>query len=48
MPKKGDLIAGKYRLLDLLGKGGFGTVYRARHEDLQKEVALKLLTTSSG
>jgi len=32
----------RYELLDLVGQGGFGGVYRARHVHTQKLVALKL------
>ena len=38
-----DLILGHYRLLDLLGQGGMGTVYRAEHVQLRRQVALKVM-----
>lgn len=34
---------GQYRILDRIGAGGMGTVYRAKHERLQKIVALKVI-----
>src|SRR5262252_3222296 len=42
-PQPGDLINGKYRLVRLIGDGGMGSVFEARHEHLGTAVALKFL-----
>jgi serine/threonine protein kinase len=34
---------GKYQILDRIGRGGMGTVYRAMDQMLQREVAIKVL-----
>jgi serine/threonine protein kinase len=38
-----DTFAGKYRLEEKIGSGGFSTVYRATHIALQRVVAVKIL-----
>ncbi len=42
----GDIIGSTYQLIDLIGQGGMGVVYRVQHLFLEKQFALKLLAPS--
>jgi eukaryotic-like serine/threonine-protein kinase len=46
LPRIGETIADKYRIVALLGEGGMGAVFRAAHEVMGKQVALKWLQPS--
>ena len=41
--RPGSVLGARYRLGELLGEGGFGKVYRARHLELELDVAVKVL-----
>ena len=43
---KKSIIAGNYEVVDVLGEGGMGLVYRARHIRLGHEVAIKVLASN--
>ncbi len=44
--KEGDLIGESYRILSFIGEGAMGEVYRAKHEMMPREYALKVLNTN--
>ena len=41
VPSVGDTVAGKYRIEAVLGRGGMGVVYAARHAISERRVAVK-------
>jgi serine/threonine-protein kinase len=44
----GSLIDGKYRVESVLGAGGMGVVFLARHQQLRERVAIKVLKPERG
>ena len=48
LPRPGDMIAGKYVVERLLGQGGMGAVFAARHVKLAKPVAIKIMFGDAG
>src|SRR6266545_2773432 len=46
--EEGRQLAGRYRLTSIVGRGGMGTVWRARDEVLEREVAVKEVIVAGG
>jgi hypothetical protein len=47
-PLVGTVVGERYRVLGVLGRGGMGSVYRAAHLLMKKELALKVLNPEMG
>lgn len=47
LPKAGELLDGRYRVKEVLGAGGMGTVLAARHEQMGHDVAIKVMAASA-
>jgi eukaryotic-like serine/threonine-protein kinase len=43
LPRPGDIIADRYRVVAPIGRGAMGTVYRVEHVQISKVMAIKLL-----
>jgi len=48
LPRVGDLLGGRYELTEMLGTGGMGAVFAAKHKGTGREVAIKVLLPQGG
>ncbi|MDQ2966010.1 MAG: protein kinase, partial [Chloroflexota bacterium] len=48
MAEIGSVLGGRYRLIELLGQGGMATIFRARDNQLERDVAAKVLRPEYG
>ena len=48
MAEIGNVLAGRYRLIELLGQGSMAKIYRARDGQLERDVAVKVLRPEYG
>ena len=48
LPRVGEVLGGRYELTELLGAGGMGAVFSARHRGTGREVAIKVLLPQQG
>lgn len=44
LPRPGEIVAGRFRIVEAIGRGGFSTVYKAHQESIGRDVAVKFLS----